>query len=28
MAIPMNDETTRDICDPNRWGLSAEAIAD
>ena len=24
----MNDETTRDICDPNRWGLPAEAIAD
>ncbi len=24
----MNDETTRDICDPNRWGRPAEAIAD
>jgi len=28
MMIPMNDETTRDICDSNRWGLPAEAIAD
>lgn len=24
----MNNETMRDMCDSNRWGLSAEAIAD
>ncbi|MDI6770689.1 MAG: hypothetical protein QMD04_13585, partial [Anaerolineales bacterium] len=24
----MNNETTRDMGDPNRWGLPAEAIAD
>src|SRR3990172_8680134 len=24
----MNEETTKDISDPSRWGLSAEAIAD
>ncbi len=24
----MNDETTREFCDPNSWGLPAEAIAD
>jgi hypothetical protein len=28
MMIPMNDETTRAICDPNCCGLPAEAIAD
>jgi hypothetical protein len=24
----MSDQTTRDVCDPNRWGLPRERIAD